>query len=64
MKLCDVGFCNFVVWKKDELIVMHIHKDEGFIRNATEKATYFYKQCVLPELLGRWHTTSALTESQ
>ena len=53
MKLCDAGFCNFVVWKEDELIVLHINKDEGFIRNATEKATYFYKQCVLPELLGR-----------
>ena len=37
MKLCDVGFCDFVVWKEDELIVLHINQDEEFIRNATEK---------------------------
>ena len=41
MKICDVGFCDFVVWKEDELIVLRISKDEEFIRNATEKATYF-----------------------
>ena len=59
-----VGFCDFVVWKDDELIVLRINEDEESMRNATEKATYFYKQCVLPELLGRWYTKLALTESQ
>ena len=50
------------MWKKDELIVLRINKDEEFIKTATEKASYFYKQCVLPQLLGNG-TQNLLTES-
>ena len=30
MILCDVGFCDFVIWKNDELIVLRINKDGRF----------------------------------
>ena len=56
MKLCDVSFCDFVMWKSDEFIVCRIETDDIFLTEAIDKATNFYKYDILPELVGKWYT--------
>ena len=55
-KLCDVSFCEFVIWKSDELIVCRIERDDTFLTEAIDKATNFCKYGILPELVGKWYT--------
>ena len=61
MKLCSVNSCHFVMWREEELLVLQIDINEEFIADAIDKATHFYKQCVLPEILGKWYTQSRPT---
>ena len=56
MKLCEVQYCDFIVWRPSELIVLRVLLDEIFIDSAIDKATEFYKVGVLPELLGKWYS--------
>ena len=56
MKLCDVDFCDFVIWRSDELIVNRIERDDTFLIEASDKATKFFKYGILPELVGKWYT--------
>ena len=56
MKLCHVLYCDFVIWRRDELMVLRIHLDEDFITETIKKATVFYKYGVLAELVGKWYT--------
>ena len=56
MKLCDVEFCDFVIWRSDELVVNRIERDDTFLLEAIDKATNFYKYGILPELVGKWYT--------
>ena len=64
MKLCDVEFCDFVIWRSDELVVNRIKRDDSFLMEAINKATKFYKYGILPELVGKWYTrTPSITVS-
>lgn len=56
MKLCDVKFCDFVIWRTDELVVNRIMRDDDFLKEAIDKATVFFKYGILPELVGKWYT--------
>ena len=56
MKMCDVKFCDFIVWRSDELVVIRIERDDSFLMEAIDKATKFYKYGILPELVGKWYT--------
>ena len=56
MKLCDVTFCDFLIWREQELLVTRVYMDEEFLVNAIAKATH----SVLPELLGKWYTKEAV----
>ena len=56
MKLCNVAYCDFVVWKEEELVIRRIDFEEKFVKDAIEKCTKFCKYGVLPELIGKWYT--------
>lgn len=56
MKLCDVNFCDFIMWRSDELVVNRIERDDHFLKEAIDKATVFFKYGILPELVGKWYT--------
>ncbi len=56
IKFCCVNFCDFVVWRENELVIQRIYPDEEFMSIALEKATLFFKLGVLPELLGKWYS--------
>ena len=56
IKLCEVYYCDFVVWRPDELVILRIPADDQFTNSAIEKATKLYIRGVLPELLGKWYS--------
>jgi len=64
MKLCDVEFCDFVIWRSDELVVKRIERDDTFLLEAIAKATNFYKYGILPELVGKWYTAASSLSGQ
>lgn len=55
MFVCDVNYCDFVVWTKHEVIVQRVFRDEELLREALPKAKIFFVSNVLPELLTRNH---------
>ena len=63
MKLCEMDYCDFVVWRPGELVVLRIFPDKGFIDSGIDKATTFYKFEVLPELIGKWYTKAPMFRS-
>lgn len=53
MFVCDVSYCDFVVWTKEQFIVQRILRNEEFLQEALAKAQDFYISSVLPEILTR-----------
>ena len=56
IKLCSVEYCDFVVWREEELVIQRIVRDNDFIMDAFSKCEQFIKLAVLPEMLGKWYT--------
>ena len=52
MKVCQAGYCDFVVWRPTEIAVIRIIPNKSFIDSAINQAT---KVGVLPELIGKWY---------
>ena len=63
MKFCSPTYCDFAIWREDELIVERIPIDEQFLAEALEKASSFFIHCILPELLGKWYSRLPVTTS-
>ena len=40
MKLCHVLYCDLVIWRRDELIILRIHLDKDFITETIKKPLY------------------------
>lgn len=55
MFVCNVQYCDFVVWTSAEVIVRRIIRDEEILQKALPKAEKFFLASVLPELLTRSH---------
>ena len=55
-----MDYCDFVVWRPGELVVLKISPNKSFIDSAVDKATTFYKSGVLPELIGKWYSRPQL----
>ena len=54
IKICQVDYCDFVVWSKDNIFVPRIPIDMEFIDNAIENVKPFIKLALLQELVGKW----------
>ena len=54
MQLCLVNYCDFVVWREDEIFHQRIFLDEDFIDDTFHKAKTFVKLAILLELVGKW----------
>ena len=67
--VCDVEYCDFCVCIFAESggeSAMHIeciHKNYEFWTNCVEKAKWFFRTCVLPELMGSWLTCPFVVDS-
>ena len=55
MHVCDVGYCDLVVWTKKEFVVQRIMRDQDFLQKSLPRAQHVFVTCVLPELLTRRH---------
>ncbi|XP_039513627.1 uncharacterized protein LOC120469007 [Pimephales promelas] len=53
MYVCNIQYCDFVVWTKQDVTINRINRDEEMLQAVLPKAEVFFKQCVLPELLTR-----------
>ncbi|KAJ8290530.1 hypothetical protein GJAV_G00014080, partial [Gymnothorax javanicus] len=53
MFVCNVQYCDFVVWTTQEMVVNRIRRDEQLLQNALPKAKQCFMSCILPELLTR-----------
>lgn len=64
MLVCLVEFADFVVSTfpddRPTLYIERIEIDCNFVANCTLKSGDFYKVAIMPELLGRWFTRSAV----
>lgn len=56
IKFLESSYCDFVVWREQELIVQRILPDVEFIEHALTQATKFFKYAILPELLGKYYS--------
>ena len=56
MAICEADYCDFVVWKEDDVIILCLNPDSDFITDVIEKVTAIFKHGVLVELLGKWYT--------
>ena len=54
MKICEVEYCDFVVWSKEIIFYERIPIDTDFVDNAIKEAEPFIKLAILPELVGKW----------
>ena len=65
MKLCHVQYCDFVVWRKNDIFIQRIQLNSAFIHEAFAKVEPFIRLAILPELVGRWYTkqTTCVTPS-
>ena len=59
MKLCHGDYCDFVVWREDNLIRQRITFDSRFISKALQGIPAFVKACILPEIVGKYFTKPA-----
>lgn len=55
MHVCDVSYCDVVVWTPEEFILQRVLRDEELLQKALPKAQEVFLTCMLPELLTRRH---------
>ena len=56
-------YCDFVVWTTKEIYIERILPDEDLVELSLPIAEQFFKQCILPELLGKWYTQETVKAS-
>ena len=57
MKLCNASFCDFVVWSKNQgILVQRLFPDARFIIRALEEVENFIKRGILPDFQNLWVT--------
>lgn len=58
--ICKVDYCDFCVCtfpdNSPSLHIERIFEDKELWKSCTEKTVYFFKYCILPELVGKWYT--------
>ena len=52
-------YCDFVIWREDNIVRQRIPFDFKFILESLEKIPAFVKLCILPELVGKYFTKPA-----
>ena len=52
---CDFCVCIFAQNEENDLHIERIVRDEEFWSVCVEKAHYFFRTAILPELLGKWY---------
>ncbi|XP_070395694.1 uncharacterized protein [Dermacentor albipictus] len=56
MTVCQVQFCDFVVWGPNVLHIERVRRDEQFCIKIFAQAKQFFERVILPELFSRYYT--------
>lgn len=56
LHIVGADYCDFVVWNKNDLFIERILPDVEFWDNIIHRAHDFFRQCILPEVLGQTFT--------
>ena len=51
-------YCDFIVWKENDIYIERIVPDEDFWDQIVHKAETFFRQCILPEVFANKFTKS------
>lgn len=43
-------YCDFIVWKENDIYIERIVPDEDFWDQIVHKAETFFRQCILPQV--------------
>ena len=54
LALCEVSYCDFVVWTPKGLVTNRIQPDHSYFTEIKPKLDYFFTKFILPELLTRY----------
>ena len=64
LNICDVQYGDFVVWTPHGINVERLLPQQEFFESAVKKIEDFYKQAIMPELLGKWYTKKPVMPSE
>ncbi|CAK6972964.1 uncharacterized protein LOC125246229 isoform X2 [Scomber scombrus] len=53
LHVVGADYCDFVVWNRNDMFVERIVPDFEFWEDAIPKAETFFRNCILPEVLGQ-----------
>ena len=56
MFICEVEFCDFILWTECDIHIERVLPDNNFWENVVAKATKFFFNGVLPEIIGKWYS--------
>ena len=62
MYVCNLPYCDFVVWTPKEFLSTRITIDTGFMAVITEKCFNLWRKAIVPELL--WRTVDKSDDDQ
>ncbi len=53
LHIVDAEYCDFVVWNSNDTFFERITPDMGFWDDVIPRAENFFRNCILPEVLGQ-----------
>lgn len=56
--VCEKEYCDFVVWTQNDIHMERIEPDVEFWNQISKKAELFFKDVILPELVGKYYSRS------
>ena len=54
--ITDADYCDFIVWTLKDIYIQRLFPDNILWTDALAKATNFFKDSILLELVGKWYT--------
>ena len=51
LALCDVSYCDFVVWTPKGMVTIRIQPNQVFFMEIKQQLQRFFQKCILPQIL-------------
>ncbi len=68
LHIMEIDYCDFIVWNENDIYIERVTPDVAFWDCIVPKAGLFFRQCILPEVLGKVFSkpfsTTTLTSSE
>ena len=53
LSICEVNYCDFVVWTLAGMVTIRVYRNEAFFHQIQPSLRSFFEEHILPELLTR-----------